>query len=215
MTRAQAVDSERGCMRHADLAVELALEFCDRSFPTDLGLSRWLRGQGVDVTRVLNVAGPIAEHDVIIRGHRFDFATEDEGDAVRAIVHIANADEDETPVDLIAWMRDQPRRVFQCLGAVEALGVDQIGNAASWFLGKPLAVHRTPLDWLRAGCTGIVIFDATRVRARLECLPARSGGYRLAAVSLEHGRALRKILSPIPDTVQILVPASPHREGAA
>jgi hypothetical protein len=193
MSEARMIRVRFGNPEHEDApqghrAAELALEFCERSVP-DLNLSRWLRCQSVDAAHALKVMGPIVEHKVIIRNGRFDFADDGTAEAVRAVVHIAKGEDADTPVDLIAWTRAQPCRVFQCLGTAEALGVDQIGNPASWFLGKPLVVHRCPLDWLRAGCTGIVILDPRRVHTRLESLPACPAGYRIVAAGLEHGRA--------------------------
>lgn len=187
-------------------ALELALDFHERAAP-DLRLMHWLRDQNVDVGHVLNVLGPIAELDIVVRRGLFGVVHGETTDRIRAaVVHVATNDNGETPVDLVAWTRERPQRVFQSLGAVEALGVDQIGNPASYFLSKPLVVHRHPLNWLRAGCDGIVIFDARAVSARLERLPPRLEGYDLAADSIEHGRELQRILSPLPKGLRILVP---------
>jgi hypothetical protein len=125
------------------------------------------------------------------------------------VVHIARGADASSTVDLIAWSRKQPGRVFQCLGVVEALGVDQIANPATWFAWQSLPVYRRPIDWLRGDCKGIVIFDAKKIRTRLEQLPTRRESYALLAESLDHGRALRRILTPVPKTVRIMVP---HRE---
>jgi hypothetical protein len=187
-------------------ALELALNFHERAEP-DLSLMHWLRDHGVDVRHVLNILGPVAELDIIVRRGRFGVAHGETTGRIRAaVVHVATDDNGETPVDLVAWTRERPQRVFQSLGAVEALGVDQIRNPASYFLSKPLVVHRHPLNWLRAGCDGIVIFDARAVNTRLKCLPQRLEGYDLAADSIEHGRELERILSPLPKGLRILVP---------
>src|ERR1039458_3255126 len=161
MARTRSGNREQEDGAQGNLAAELTIEFCSRVVP-NLALSRWLLTQGVDVGHVFNVAGPIAEHSVTIHRSSFELVEDGARGAVRAVVHIARGDDAEAPVDLIAWTREQPERVFQSLDAVEEIGVDQIGNPASWFLGKPLAVHRRPLDWLRAGCIGIMIFDAGR-----------------------------------------------------
>ena len=45
--------------------IALAMEFNARSKP-QLDLAHWLRCQGVNGPVVLNVAGPMVEHDIII-----------------------------------------------------------------------------------------------------------------------------------------------------
>jgi hypothetical protein len=202
------VDQESGCRIGA---LELTSDFNERSEP-NLGLMHWFRGEGVDVAHVFNFLGPISELDITAKRHRFKFAHSNATNRIKAVVHVATDDNAETPIDLVAWTRERPERVFQSLGAVEALGVDQIGNPASYFLSKPLLVHRHPLNWLRAGCDGIVIFDARCVCARLECLPPRLEGYDLATGSIEHGRELQRILSPLPNGLRILVPM-PGQQG--
>jgi hypothetical protein len=205
MARNRPSSREQEDGAQGNLAAELAREFCERAIP-DLGLLQWLRSQGVDVAHVLNVAGPIAEHSVTIHRNSFEFAQDGASGAVRAVVHIAKGDDAETPVDLIAWTKELPQTMFRCLGVAAALGIDQIENPATWFTGKPLAVHRHALNWLRAKCEGIVIFSAFQVLAKLERLPARPAGYAIAAESLAHGRALRRAWSPLPKGLRILVP---------
>ena len=42
-------------------------------------------------------------------------------------------------------------------GDVLLLGIDRVGNAATYFAGQPLQLFKTPLAWLQAGCRGAVI----------------------------------------------------------
>jgi hypothetical protein len=193
---------------HTHLAGLLAA--CDFNLISEpaLDTARWLRAQGVDVGRALNVAGPIIEHDVaIFDKDAFDFAAPGDPHAVRAVVHVVHSDDAVAPVDLAAWTRAHPDRVLLCLGAGVALGVDQIQNPASYFAGKPLQIHRTPLAWLRASCAGIVVLSADGVLDRLDRLPPRSEPYRLLAEDLDHGVELRRLLAPLRPRVRLFVPS--------
>jgi hypothetical protein len=136
-----------------------ALEFNARSGP-QLDLARWLKRQGIDFPHILNITGPIVEHDIIIfEKGLFEFARPGAINTVRAIVHVAFDEDAEMPVDLVAWTREQPSRIFRRLGAAQAIGVDQLFNPASYFAGRPLRVHRTALAWLAVHCDGVVLLD--------------------------------------------------------
>jgi hypothetical protein len=84
-----------------------------------------------------------------------------------------------------------------------ALGLDQLDNPASYFDGAALPIHRSPLRWLASGCCGVVPLDLDALWAVLD---ARRESYALAAESVEHGRALRAGLQPLPPAVRIVVP---------
>ena len=188
------------------LGVALAREFNLRSEP-QLELANWLESQGVDVPQVLNLAGPIVEHDIIVfPGAMFDFATPGSADYVRAVVHVAVGEDAETPIDLVAWTREQPDRIFRCLGIAQAIGIDRLFNPASYFARRPLRLYRTALAWLAAGCDGMVPLDCAAIRNHLDFLSLELDDCRLAAESLAHGRILRAALAPLPARVQILVP---------
>jgi len=58
--------------------------------------------------------------------------------------------------DLIAFMLDDPTRWWRRLGAADVLG------NVEGFTIEPKTLHLTPLDWLRAGGTGLVILDWSR-----------------------------------------------------
>jgi hypothetical protein len=107
-------------------AQALVLEFNERSDPQP-ELARWLASHGVDIAHAWNIAGPLVELDIVIFPRaRFDFAEAGHVGAVRAVVHVALADDAESPVDLVAWTRDRPDKIFRCLGAAAAIGIDQI-----------------------------------------------------------------------------------------
>jgi hypothetical protein len=187
-----------------------ALEFNERSEP-DADLAEWLTAQNVDLDHALAIVGPLAEHSILLLPRaQFDFAEPLDPDAIRAVVHVALADDATTPADLIAWTRDLPERMLRCLGAADALGIDQLANPASYFKGRALRVHRSALAWLRAGCNGIVPLNYAAVRKRLESLPPHES-YRLAADDLASGRMLRRALRPLPPSVRIMVPREDAR----
>jgi hypothetical protein len=180
-----------------------ALEFNLRSEP-QLELAHWLESKGVDLSHVLNVAGPIVEHEVVIFPNTmFDFVEPRNPDAIRAVVHVVFDDDAKTPIDLVAWTRKKPCEIFRCLGFAAAIGIDRLFNPASYFAGRPLLVHRSPLAWLAAGCVGMVPIDHGALRERMEWLQCDC---RLAAENLAHGRALREALAPLSHRVRILVP---------
>jgi hypothetical protein len=184
----------------------LALEFNLRSEP-QLELARWLESQAVDVPQVLNFVGPIVEHDIVVFPNTmFDFAAPGSADSIRAVVHVAVGEDAETPIDLVAWTRERPDRIFRCLGVARAIGINQLFDPASYFAGRPLRVYRSALAWLAAGCDGVVPLDCAAIRHHLDLLPAELDDCRLAAESLTHGRALRDALAPLPARVRILVP---------
>jgi hypothetical protein len=199
-------------------ALAAAAEFLECSEPNAL-LNKWLASCGVDVAHAWDVAGPICAHSVTLWPRRiFNFSaleaegetfSEDEpaerADHVRAVVHIARDVDDETPIDLIAWQPQQPARIFRHLSQAVMLGASQLGNPASYFAGEPLPVHRTALDWLVAGCRGVVILDPKEFLVRLSALPERPGGYALAAADLPHAKLLRASIGSV-DRVQVLVP---------
>jgi hypothetical protein len=65
----------------------------------------------------------------------------------------------ENPVliDMIAWRPDDPARWWYRTGEGDALGIDNLDLAH--VEGWPISLHKTPLDWLRAGCRGAVLLD--------------------------------------------------------
>ena len=71
---------------------------------------------------------------------------------------IVLAEERGSAVDLIAFGLSAPNTWFVRTGAVWALGMDAILDASrSWSDDANLVLHATPLDWLRANCTGACV----------------------------------------------------------
>lgn len=106
-------------------------------------------------------------------------------------------------VDLVAWPIDRPSDFATAIGHADILGANQLADPAAFFAGRPLPVHRTPLTWLRAGCTGVVLLDEKRGGIRL----ADALGHLLAE-DLHHARALHRAMGRAFPTRRIRVPAS-------
>jgi hypothetical protein len=173
-----------------------------------IDVDHWLRARGVNMEIALAVAGPIYECPIIPFGTAFQFGEKDERGAVSAVVHVVTGADAETPIGLVAWRRDRPEQVLTYpAGGLPALGIDQIDNPASYFGGKPLKVHRSPLGWLSAGCCGIVPLDLQALWWALIDLPERRDGYPLAAEDLQHADELVASLNPLPTRIRLLVPA--------
>jgi len=119
----------------------------------------------------------------------FDFAwPNDRSGRLSAVIPVF----DETRVrviDLCAWPVEEPEAFATMFGVAEGLGCYRVKISATFIGGAPLPVHRTPQDWLRAACDGVVLLDA------LERLAAASGD--LLARDVEHACSLAAWLRPL------------------
>lgn len=127
-------------------------------------------------------SAPMRRASVIFDGAHFDFLDEAQGsDVAPAPAIVIVCYEHGTPVDLLA-IRLAPFAAASWLGRVAILGEDDIAGQAR------VRVFRTPIDWLRGGCDGIVILNADVARDRL-------AGKEIVAQDVEHGRWLKNALS--------------------
>lgn len=60
-------------------------------------------------------------------------------------------------LDLIAFRLETPRSFWTYDGAAAMLGQWNLEHAQ--YYEEPLLIHECPLDWLRAGCSGVVILE--------------------------------------------------------
>jgi hypothetical protein len=68
--------------------------------------------------------------------------------------------EDGGLVDLLAFRSSNPARWLLRSGQGTALGLEHGLEQLSWLLeGEAVHLHKTPLDWLRAGRVGVCIVD--------------------------------------------------------
>ena len=93
-------------------------------------------------------------------------------------------------LDLCAWSaRDS--KITTWRGAGFCIGnVDQCFNPATWFAGGGLRVHRTPLEWLKASCDGIVILRPELCHAYLRHAP------RVICAEVGHGDSVNRWTQP-------------------
>lgn len=181
-------------------------QYLELALPT-VAANRWLRSQPIDIEHATNVAGPIIEMEIVsMPGGFFTFCQDRDG--FLAFVMMVFDRDAETPIDFIAWTREKPRRVFRYFGFADALAVDQLYNPTSYFDDGGLMIRRTPLDWLFAGCVGVVILDHEEFAERLRAAGDEIPECRLVGDGVSHARELAKKLNPLPDNVRIFVPAS-------
>jgi len=135
----------------------------------------------------------------------FDFG----GTVVGAVIEVY-AENAETTIDLCAWRTDHPQTFATAMGAASVLGSANIANPASWAFDQHLAVHRTPLEWLKAGGQGACILDH---RYALHELGQALGP--LLAQDEKHAADLRRLLcrSPV-DPAQIIYPRNTISKAA-
>jgi hypothetical protein len=141
----------------------------------------------------------IAADRVAFDGSHFAFERhlrQPDDSCVPALIFVGR-DECGDPGDLVAWRGDQ---LASWSTKVRLLGQQHVFGPR---IGSPaLAIHQSPLEWLRAGRHGCVLIDAARARWLL----GNAGPLRVT--SLTHGRALRDALSFTPT---ILIPESSER----
>jgi len=136
----------------------------------------------------------------------FDF---DPGGDICCVFEVLDEDA-ATSTDLCAFSVIFPDRFGLAMGSAAVLGLTNVTNPASWAFGKVLPVYRRPIDWLRAGCEGVVILDHYAAPA---CLSRKLGN--LLAEDEAHARELKSLLcTPQVDPTSILFPKSTARRAA-
>ena len=148
---------------------------------TDCLVWRWLKARGVDYDAVLNIVGPICRASVVFSDDGL-FRYESLGET--GFLQVVVDEDDETPLDVLAWSPYEPDRFGTQLGQAGLLGSGNILNPASFCAG-PCRLWWDALTWLQAGCQGAVVLDAKLARPVL----ARAPG-PLAAEDADHARDL-------------------------
>jgi hypothetical protein len=160
-------------------------------FPSDNEL-KWLLRQGVDgdVMATPAIRGATVRFD---RGGVFDF----DPDGVRAVIF--RSDDRGEAIDLVAW---QPTtgQLATWRGAGFCIGdVDRVFCPSTYFAGDALAVHKSPLEWLRSGRDGVVIAQPKLTYANFH------SGMRVRCTDTELSQQLKKWLRAPARKVEILV----------
>ena len=159
---------------------------------TDIDLANWFDQQGIDWVDCENITGPLRTHPVQFLKQGFDFCDRGPAYVIQCVYN-----ENGAALDLVAWSLTEPSKTSLYLGDGIMLGAENAAISALY----PLQVHRSPLKWLKAGCTGICILSATNARKTL-------GRYRgkLIAEDLKHAKALAKALAPAVGPDRIVMP---------
>ena len=149
----------------------------------------YVRANALDVPTVARFAGLIAITSCIFFDHgRFDFVLPKDREAEPAAVIEALGVDAATCIDLVAWPMHAPERFASLFGDALLLGIDRVGNPASYFGGDPLQLFKTPLAWLQAGCRGAVILDPYGAP-----LVLRGALGRIAGEDIPHARQIQKL----------------------
>lgn len=160
-----------------------AIRAAHREFLTSQGVSR----------RTLIEAGLVGVSRVHMSGGSFEFSDDGEPAFISPVHELRDGGRHLDPfpatADLLAWLPRKPKTFARWLGVAMFLGEPYLRAAME--AGEAIRVYRTPLDWLRAGCAGVVILDTRRAWAEFGSLE-----WPLVADDVEHGRELRRILTP-------------------
>jgi len=149
---------------------------------------RWLKANGVPSRAITNPEMPASAKVAFQVGSPFfDFEDELEEEAETTCAMILMArDLLGEPVDLVAWSA-RMQRVATWSGAdLPMLGWHNVFTPRL-DLGDALAVHPTPLEWLRDSREGIVILKEDRARFHLQ-------GFSLKVDDAAFGRRIRDAL---------------------
>jgi hypothetical protein len=178
------------------MLLDYRAELCVRAKPSPEWVA-YLASEKIDLT-VYAFIGILGITRVrFLPDRRFEFCD----DGVPTAVCEVRGDDAETVIDLVAWPIARPEKFATALGVATGLGKDQAKNPATFFAGRPLLIHRTPLGWIRSGCRGVVVLD--RLMAPL-WLAAALGP--IAGEDLTHGHELARLLHPHVSASRILAP---------
>ena len=172
---------------------------------TTLDGLEFLRRHGLDWECIARNAGCMvfASVDLLDNG-LFDFCQHDGTPA--AIIEALDRD-CVTIVDLVAWPLDRPGAFASMFGRACMLGLGQVYNPATYYLGAPCRLHRTPLDWLRADGEGACILNKNAAARHLIDAPGP-----FACDDIAHGREVETLLQRLLAN-RVLVPSK--RRAAA
>lgn len=97
-------------------------------------------------------------------------------------------------VDLIAWHRRNPKRIWSKFGTVDIVGVDA-WSRHRWQIetrddAEPIMLHRSPMSWLQRGGTGIAPVTTDKKRLRNILIEA----HHLVCADAEFGLETKKLL---------------------
>ncbi|WP_137113352.1 hypothetical protein [Mesorhizobium sp. GR13] len=119
---------------------------------------KWLLDRRVPVETLISLTPIRSIRGVIAHDGRFD--EDPEGEMFLAFREVE---------DVVFW-RPGSEQIGTWLGRSFALNEDVITDSSTYLFGN-LNIYRSPLDWLRNACDGIVILDWMRAFERLRDCP--------------------------------------------
>lgn len=172
-------------------------EFYDRSLP-HREFQHYVRQHGLELGRISGFAGATGILPVVDCGRdRFDWDAP--GEMIQAFICEALAEDGETVIDLIAWPLSSAAKVMTMFGRTPLLGLWEAMNPATYFGGKPLQMHRTPLEWLQSGCRGAaVVRPASAARLLFDIDGA------IAGKDPRHAKQLRDLIHTVVDDRKVV-----------
>lgn len=170
--------------------MNLTSEYLSWGRPT-LREFKWLWRQGIAFDALVRPL-PIGAANVRFTSRSFEIAEDGE----RALT-LPMIDAGEV-VDLAAW-QPKTKTLKGWAGRGFALGQEEIFNPGVYAMDGALHVHETPLEWLRAGRTGIVIVRPSLSHAYL------AGRERLAFDNAAFARRVKGWMRPPKARAELLV----------
>jgi hypothetical protein len=183
--------------------IDLRLDLLERGLPHP-AWGEYIKAHALDVDAIGRFCGLLVLDTVQWfdrvrrddgRGNYFEFADPGEMAAIVLVL-----DGEGEVIDAVAWATSDEQRFATLLGRAQALGLDQVSNAATYFAGQALQVHRSPLRWLKAGCRGCVVLDRRSAWQWLGDAPGPIEGEDVA-----HARTLLFLLKGRKTSHQIFV----------
>jgi hypothetical protein len=175
---------------------------------------KYVRQHGIDVDRMSDFAGASALAPIVdCGGGRFDwpgFGQDEEQQHVDAFIVELFADDGETVLDIVAWPVDRPQHVMSMFGRAALAGEWEAFNPATFYMGKALVMHRTVLDWLKAGCRGAAIVDKRLAARALVDVPGP-----VAARDRHHAQELIAIIRSLIGPQKIVVATDGQKDEQA
>lgn len=139
---------------------------------------------------------------------RFDFSDDENG--FRALVCEVFAEDAQTVIDLVAWPLDRPAHVMTAFGRAAFFGAFDVHNPATYTLGFPLVMHKTPLDFMRAGFQGAAIVTPKVAARQLIDIQGQ-----IAAQDHRHGRELKALIESVIPKDRVVIPVQSQIRRAA
>jgi hypothetical protein len=191
-----------------DLLADAVAEHRYRALFTERAYLNYIRANGINTRASIGFSGPTCAAMILDCGNQ-RFEISDDREAFPGFVCLAFDHDGVTPIDLVAWPLDRPKHVLSMFGRAGMLGLWQATNAGTYAMGRPLRLHRTPLEWMQSDCHGAAIVTPHLARWTLLEISGQ-----IVAQDQAHGRDLLALVQSLVDPSRFLAPASMPRIAA-